>query len=256
MRLILKGTILSLTLFIFSLILAGCVDEPTIEQPHRLNSVIRVVNLSNNEDNIRVTIADQIPNPAMSSMAMGTGTDFFDIPAGKKSLKVYDQGGQLLYSKDVEIASLELTSIFVAGQYDTDELLNTFNVFELAEGETYVSHAPAAGTSVLYMIHASAAVDTFNSDKYTVGATYTVDGIQHDTTYNSDTPLEYTQTLGTQLFPTSYSFKLTTEDSVTTNVDPVQIEAGYRYYMYIYGNPNNVRVVFDKLTPPSIRSRD
>jgi hypothetical protein len=274
MRLILKYTFLSLTLFIFSSILNGCVEEPTVPQAYRLNSVIRVVNVSNNQNNIRVTIAGETPVQGLNSMPIGSSTDFFDIPAGKKRFQAADEAGNVFYTREIEITSLELMTIFFAGHYDPDPLMSTFAAYDLAEGETYISHAPQAGTSDGYFVHASAPVDTFNSRTYRVSASYILDnGTQGDTNFNADPRprLELSGLTGSQIKPGAYTFRLTPNwgSVVTFNTyvesengvpvvknAPIQMEANYRYYMFIYGNPNNVQLFVDKVVPPAIRSRD
>lgn len=259
MRLILKAAILSLTLFIFSSILSSCVEEPTIDRPPRLSSVVRVVNVSNDMNNIKVTIDGQVPVQQMNSLAIGSGTDFFDLLSGKKEFKVYDESGMLIYTKSIDIISFELMTIVFAGDYDQDEFLNTFAAFELAEGETYISHAPAAGTSNVYFVHASAPVDSFNSREYIVSAHFTPTGAsEKDTIYNADPNfLEYTQLLGAETVPGSYMYSLqSSTPNDTVALPETEIEANYRYYMFIYGNPNNVQVFANKVAPPAIRSRD
>jgi hypothetical protein len=262
MRLILKATILSLTLFTFSLILNGCVEEPTIDPAYRLSSVIRVVNVSNNQNNIKVTIAEQTPVQSLNAMAIGSSTEFFDFPAGKKVFRVYDESGQMFFSKDIEITSFELMTIVFAGHYDPDPEVSTFSSFELAEGETYISHAPAPDTSLVNFVHASAPVDTFNSRQYRVAANYIPNGstVPLDTTYNADPAdlLEFGRTVGAEIVPGSYTFSLYTEgaNGDTVSFAPVQMEPNFRYYMFLYGNPNNVQMYVDKVVPPAIRSRD
>lgn len=258
MRLILKSAILSLTLFIFSTILNSCVEEPTIDLPPKLSSLIRVVNVSNDMNNIKVTIDDQVPVQALNSIAKGAGTEFFDIFAGKKKFKVFDEGGTLIYTKDVDLISYELMTIVFAGDYDQDELLNSFSSFELSEGETYVSHTPPQGTSGIYFVHASAPVDTFTSRKYIIAATFIPTGAtSKDTIYNADPNfLEYSQELGVGAVPGSYTFALQSQQPASTTNFTAEIEANYRYYMFMYGNPNNVQVFQDKVVPPAIRSRD
>jgi hypothetical protein len=275
MRLILKYTFLSLTLFIFSFILSGCVEEPTIAPAYRLNSVIRVVNVSNNQNNIKVILNGETPVQALSSIAIGSSTDFFDYPAGKKRMQVADEGGNIFFTKEVEVTSLELITIVLAGHYDPDPLVSTFTSFELAEGETYVSHAPAQGTSNLYFVHASAAVDTFNTQKYRVLANFipadTV--VAKDTAYNPEPRplLEFSRMIGAPARPGTYTFRVTPENgsavvfnsflirengATAQGSAPLQMEANYRYYMFIYGNPNNVQLFVDKVVPPAIRPRD
>src|SRR4030065_2700897 len=126
------NTVLSLTLFIFSFILSSCVEEPYIDPPPRLSSLIRVVNISNDMNNIKVSIDDQIPVQQLNSLAIGAGTEFFDIFSGKKSFKVFDEGGTLIYTKNIDIISFELMTIVFVGDYDQDELLNSFSSFELS----------------------------------------------------------------------------------------------------------------------------
>jgi hypothetical protein len=259
MRLILKGTILSLTLFVVSLFLNSCVDEPTIDPVKRPSSLVRVVNISNNLNNIKVSIDGAFPVQSLNSLAIASGTEFFDIPAGKKTFRVFDEAGTLLYSRDVEITSFEMMTIVFAGQYDLDELLNSFGSFDLSEGETYVNHAPAADSALIYFVHGSAPVDTSNSRSYTsLQATYPANGGQRDTTYNLqkvDGSLDYGEVYGFGAGVGDYSFRLTSEAGVAA-LPVVNIEAGFRYYMFLYGNPNNVQVFVDKVVPPAIRPRD
>jgi hypothetical protein len=278
MRLILKYTFLSLTLFIFSFILKGCVDEPPVAPAYKLSSVIRVVNVSYNVDNIRVTIAGETPVPELNGLPIGSSTDFFDIPAGKKTFIVYNENNDSIYAKDIELSSLELITVFIAGELNQDEpLLSTFGAFDLAEGETYISHAPRPGYSNLYFVHASAPVDTFNSRKYRVLANINDTGVSRDTTYNA-TPrpwLEFSRSLGAETLPGEHIFRLNQEwpplipivfDNYLENTAfgtppvekdaPILIEPGFRYYMFIYGSPNQPKLFVDKVVPPAIRPRD
>jgi hypothetical protein len=257
MRLILKATILSLTLFTFSIILNGCVEEPELEGAHRLSSVIRVVNVSNNQNNIKVTLDGQV---VANQLAIASGTEFFDYPAGKKKMEVWDESGQLLYTKDVTIASLELMTLVIAGHYDLIPDNSTFSGFELSEGETYVSHAPKAGSASVYFVHGSAAVDTFDTKGYTVGASYTPTGetVLKDTSFafeTGETVLSFANVLGAEVVAGSYTFRFTPATGPVVTLAG-EIEANFRYYMFLYGNPNNVQIYVDKVVPPPIRPRD
>jgi hypothetical protein len=204
---------------------------------------------------MKVTIDDAQPSAALSSMAMGSATDYFDVKSGKRTFKVFNESGETIFDKGLEINSFERVTVVFAGFYSSVDLENTFGNFNVEEGEIYVSSKPSQDSLNIYLVHASAPVDTNDSKTYSVNAEYTPTGSQEakDTTYTSS--LTYANVYGIgNAAPGNYTF------SFIAGTDTTQFTADYsanlRYYLFLYGDPINVQFFNNEVVPPPIRSRD
>ncbi|NCS89592.1 MAG: hypothetical protein AUK34_01555 [Ignavibacteria bacterium CG2_30_36_16] len=258
MRLKLKAGILSLAFLMFSFVITSCVEEPTIDPVTKPFSVARVVNLSSNVLTMRITIDDV---PTLDGLASPSASDYFDIKSGKRRFKVYNAAGDLLFNKEIEIISYDRTTIVFTGTYSTNELENTFANFEVPEGEVYVSSQPDAGMAHLYFVHASAAFDTLSSIDYNLGLNYLPAGdtVSVDTAFVKILKFGETLSVG-NVVPGVYSNIISTAAASAVQYKDTlslgSINAGFRFYIFLYGKPNDLSYFKNEVVPPPIRSRD
>jgi hypothetical protein len=264
MRLNFKEKLLGLFLLVLGLTIQGCIEEPAIVPIKRPFSEIRVVNLSNNVDNMRILIDDAQPVSTLNSLAITGATSYFEVKSGVRNFKIFNQSGDKVFEKDITVISYDRTSIVFTGFYSPSIDFNTFANFDISEGEVYVSSAPSAGNLNVYIVNGAAAVDTFSSRSFEIRATITpTGGTPRDTTYRvsgTDTSVaivEFAKTYSIgNTTPGDYSFHFfDLEDSVTVNAPTVTLTSGMRYYMFIYGSPNAVQFVNNAVTPQPTRSK-
>ena len=256
MRLKNKRKFLFLLPIFLGCILYSCVEEPTIAPVGPVYSVLKIANMSNNVDAITVFIDGK---QVASSLAKGETTDYFDAGAGKLNFKVEDSGGNTIYTKTIDINTWERTDIIFAGEYDPDPLLSTFANFEIAEGEIYVSSKPAADSLNLYFVHASADVDTNKAKSYDISALVPGDSIVvYPSSGTNPLPLKYGGVYSAgNIEPGEYTFRFAVDGGTDTLVTgPYNLAANLRYYLYLYGNPNNLQFTLKEVIPPPVRSRD
>ncbi len=259
MRLKLKIGVLSLTLLLFSLILYSCVDEPYIDQATRPFSEIKVLNLSHNVNNMKVTIDGQTPVSSLDVMARPSSTEYFDVQAGKRIFRIYDEAGNLIFTKEIEVLSYERMQILFAGEYDPDPLITTFSEIRIFEGYVYVDHSPAPGTNTIAIIHAAAPYDTVTEREYTKltavapGPGGTIDTVAYietgdntlafgdvfmiDSAYAGNYEFTFTSSSGNVIYPTTF-----TSDKLG--------------YIYLFGRPEAVEFFSYEITTPPARQKN
>jgi hypothetical protein len=263
MRLKLKIGVLSLTLLLFSLILYSCVDEPYIDPAVQPFSEIKVLNLSHNVPNMKVLIDGQQPVASLNVMAIPSTTEYFDVKSGDRRFDIYDEAGNLIFSKELEITAFERMQIIFAGEYDPDPLLTTFSEIRIFEGVNYVDHSPAPGTSNITFIHAAAPYDTVTEREYTgitalapasatdptqVLKTYVDPAI--DGAFGFEDVLEIDSAYAGQ-----YDFTFTTESSGSVNYTTT-FSSDKRGYVYLFGRPEAVEFFSYEITTPPARQRN
>ncbi|QQS36878.1 MAG: DUF4397 domain-containing protein [Ignavibacteriales bacterium] len=265
MRLKFKEIFIGLFIAGIGLTIYGCIEEPTIEPVKRPFSEIRVVNLSNNVDNMRVVIDNAQPVSALNSLPITGRTPYFELKSGVRNFKVYNQSNDLVFEKDITVISYDRTTIIFAGYFEMPgSEANTFTNFEVSEGEVLQSSAPAAGRMNVYIVNTAAPVDTFEADEFTIKATYTITGgSPQDTTYESTTDVnENPVALGKSYSignasPGDYLFHMVSNADTSNTIDtqPLSLNAGFRYYLYIHGNPNSIQFFLDEVVPQPTRSK-
>jgi Domain of unknown function (DUF4397) len=258
------GKYLLLLPVLIGLIFYGCVEEPTIAPVKPVYSAIRVVNLSDNVNNMKVTIDGKQPVSSLTGLGITSTTDYFDIDSGKRDFKVYDGNGDLVYEKTIELIAFQRSSIVFAGFSSSSDLERTFNHFTVDDGLIYVSSAPKSGNLNIYFVNAASEVDTFKAQSYNISATYISPSadtlsIVYETKVDTGTiPLAYGSIYTVDnAAPGSYSFNFAATDTNYSSTSfQADLSAGYRYYIFIYGQPDNIQIFNNEVVPPPIRSRD
>lgn len=239
----------------------SCVDEPTIEPIKRPFSTTRVINLSTNVDPMNIIIDGRQPSNSLSSVGLASPTGYFDVESGKDTFVVKDNSGNVVFNSTVELLSYERSTIIFAGTYSTDINVNNLSAFQIDEAEVYVKLAPKTDSLSILFINAANAVDTISSQKYAITAHITLQGgtSTTDTAYLSySNPIAYGNVYSiANVAAGSYSFDfLQASDSTLALSTPAyDFSAGYRYYIFIYGNPNSLQVKMDQELPPPVRTR-
>ncbi len=254
-----KRKLLFLLPLFIGLLIYGCVEEPTIAPVKPVYSVLRVVNLSDNVDNIKVTMDDK---SLVSGLGIASASGYMDVGAGKRDFKVFNGNGDLVYQKTIEITTWERATLVFAGFYSDQTLENTFNHFMVDDGLIYVSSAPKADSLNIYFVNAAADVDTFKAQSFNISADYVTAGdtgsVDYATSTGGTIPLAYGNVYSVgPVAPGDYTFNFAASDtSYHSTSFETQLSAGYRYYIFMYGMPNNLQVWANEVTPPPIRSRD
>ncbi len=254
-----RKSLFLLPLFI-GLLIYGCVEEPTIAPVKPVYSVIRVVNISDNVDNLSVRIDDE---QLVSNLGIASASDYKDIGAGKRNFKIFNGNGDLVYQKTIEITSWERSTLVFAGFYSADELQSTFNHFMVDDGLIYASSAPKADSLNIYFVNGAADIDTLRAQSFNISATYiTTSGDtaaeNYATSAGGTIPLAYGNAYSVgSAAPGDYTFNFAASDTAYHSTSfQTQLSAGYRYYIFMYGMPNNLQIFANEVTPPPIRSRD
>jgi hypothetical protein len=256
MRLKNRRKFLFLLPIILGFILYSCVEEPTIAPVGPVYSVIKIANMSNNIDAFNVSIDGK---QVATSLARGETTDYFDSNAGKLLFTVTDGSGAKLYEKNIDINTWERTIVVFGGDWIDDPLQSTFADFEINEGEIYVSSAPAADSLNIYFIHASNDVDTSKAKSYNISADIPGDTtIAYASSGSNVLPIKFGSSYSVgNTAPGEYTFYFIDQAGTDTIVaGPYNLAANLRYYMFLYGNPNNLQLSLKEVVPPPIRSRD
>jgi hypothetical protein len=195
-------------------------------------------------------IDGKTPSSSLSSLALAQPTGYFNVESGKDTFLVKDNSGNEVFNGTADINAYERYTVVFSGTF-TNDANNNFGVFLVDEAELYVSVAPKADSVGILFIDAAGDVDTIASKNYNiVGHTPT-----HDTTY---TALTGPVSLGYQGIysvpeaePGANSFDFMPIDSSATVSTPTyNFTAGNRYYIFLYGNPNNLQIFKDEGIPP------
>ncbi len=244
--------ILLLTMVGFTI--AGCIEEPTVEPIKRPFSEIRLVNLSNNVDGMRILIDDQ----QIATLAITGSTGYFDVKSGVRVFKIYNSSNDLIFEKELTIISYDRATLVFSGFYSSDPLLNTFSNFEIVEGEVYVPSNPNAGRANIYVVNSASEVDTTESKEFYIRGTVTpVGGTPVETVFNNgaDSTVVFGETFSIgNVLPGEFAFRFIS-DGVTVNAPAYTISAGMRYYLFIYGHPNNVQFFINEVVPQPQRNK-
>ncbi len=256
MRLKLKFFILSIALFSSIAIFNGCLEEPTQVPITRPYSVFRVGNFGTNTAtlNIEIKAQDGSVLKTYSNLAAGTFTNYEDIAAGKRSFKVTDGSGNVVFNSNIDITSYGRSSFIFCGTYSAVDTLNTYSFFEVDEGLVYVKSSPDSGSHI-YLVHASNDQGTQAARKLDISVKYP-DAVDSAVT-TATAPLKFAEvkSLGNKQAG-AYIFRLEAQSPATDSIAyATSLEAGFRYYMIINGAPNNMVVTENKVTPQPVRER-
>lgn len=254
MRKKIKEKIIILLVTIIGFSIYGCLDEPAIDPIKRPFSEIRLVNLSNNVDGMRIFIDDK----QIATLGISGATGYFDVNSGVRRFKIYNSSNDLIFEKELTIISYDRATLVFAGFYSQDILLSTFSNFEIVEGEVYVSSTPDNGRANIYVVNSASEVDTTESKEFYVRGTVTpVGGTPVETVFNNgaDSTVVFGETFPIgNVAPGQYEFRFI-DGPVTVNAPAYTISAGMRYYLFIYGHPNNVQFFMNEVVPQPQRNK-
>ena len=254
-----------------SFILGSCVDEPNIAPVKRPFSVIRVANFSSNVAALTVTIDGASPVAGLSNLAVSSFTGYFDINSGTRKFLVKNSAtGDTVFNKEVVIASYEALTIAFAGYYSTVKNDNNFGTIVYDEGSVTVSGAPNPGNSYIYIINTATGIPTVAAKKFSI---LTKRKLADETSY---TNISYISSLDfnkssqvadgrnpLNVIPNlpvgNYLFDIKTDAGVPVLVFPkdstFNSAAGKKYFLFIYGRPDSIKVHSDVQDPQPVRSK-
>jgi len=255
-------------ILLFSFILSSCIEEPFIDPVKRPYSVIRVSNFSSNVAAINVTIDGTSPAAGLANLGISSFTGYFDINSGTRKFLVKNVAtGDTVFNKNIEIASYEIATIAFAGFFSTDKLINSFGNVMFEEGQVYQNTAPKTGTLNVFIINAAASIDTLDAKKLTILTKYKHSDSTNYVNIENKTGLEFNKIhsitnktpTGPNLFPGNYLLDIKDEKGLTVMEFPsdssFNASAGMRYYMFIYGPPNNIKAFLDEQIPQPVRPK-
>lgn len=256
MRLKLKFFLLSIALLSSISFFNGCLEEPTQVPITRPYSVFRVGNFGNNTATLTFEIRAQDGSllKTYSNLAAGSFTNYEDIAAGKRSFKVTDGSGNVVFNSSIDITSYGRSSFIFCGFYSTVDTLNTFTFFEVDEGLIYVKSSPDSGSNI-YLVHASNDEGAQAARKLDISIKYP-DAVDSAVT-TPTTPLKFSEvkSLGNKAAG-SYIMRFEAQAPATDSISiSTNLDAGFRYYMVINGPPNAMTVTENKVTPLPVRER-
>jgi hypothetical protein len=244
-------------------ILNSCLEEPTIPPVQRPYSVVRVGNFSMNLQSFSVFIDDAQPVGTLSSLAKGAITDYFDVSSGKRTFKIVDANSNTVFEKQIDIASFERVTVIFAGYYSTDELQNTFGNFEFSGGEVYIDYSPAQDSISLFFVHASPDSPTDTTKKLSITARYKPIGSSEfiDTSLTLSTGLlEYSEidsdSLGNYFAPGDIVLEAISEEGDILASDSSTYNPNMLYYIFLYDEPDNIKILRNEIAPPPVRSKN
>jgi hypothetical protein len=169
------------SIIFLSICLSGCVNEPTIDQPQRPNSLVRFINASPSNQSAALTVYDRdgLTSVVSATIAYGSSSDYYTIPSGKRRIKLT---GGLNIDTLMDITSDYRFSAIFSEYYDTTGTKKQMSILFAPEGLTYLNESGrlTAGTARIKYIEAFSSdpsvskFDYVNNKTYTSKITYTV----------------------------------------------------------------------------------
>jgi len=265
-----KFGLFSLILLTVMLFLSGCLEEPTIPPARDPYSVLRVVNLSNSAS--QIFIDNGQPVGSLNSVTVPFTTNYFDINAGKRTFIVKDAGQNTIFDAGIDVISYNREVIVFAGTYSNVLENNTFSSMKVSEGEIYVEAMPEAGKTHIVIANAFpgyyTSQDTINPISFALFGTYWSGAEGIDTgavapgfrdsaivDYDDDL-LKFGITYNIiNTDPGSYKFDFMNATGETLSIaDFSYYEAGKKYYLFVYGNPDVLSIYRNEYDNLPIRS--
>jgi hypothetical protein len=250
----------------------GCVEEPTNEPYNRPYSAVRLANMAANLETVRLFLVPLVPDvpelpdePATTKgpfdLAPGAISDYFETPSGGYRLVVLAPNDDTLSKREVTIASFENMTVTLAGYYSTNTEENTFGAIIFPEGEIYNRLPPGIDSVSFFFIHGAPASPTADPAKIGVSVRYRPDGTEAflDTNLTSIfTGGEFTagEIEEVNNFPKGdYKFSFLNGSQVIAS-DSGYYDGNMRYYMFIYGTPENMKLIKNSTPPLPVRAKN
>jgi hypothetical protein len=233
----------------------ACVDEPFIEPAVTPFSVLRIGNLTENLDEIQVSIDGEYPVSGLQNLAMDDFTEYFDLVAGKRHFVITNPTtGDTLFEKFLDVISYEEQTMWYAGYYHSSIDTSTANFFIHSDAFTYLSKDPSPGDFHLYFLHSAADTPTDSTRAYDVVATYTVDGDEMTETIVDE--MLFGDIVGNALAGDEYKLELVRViDDVILSTYTGSFSEGMWSWMYVVGEPSTPRFVREDKHPLPARPK-
>lgn len=237
----------------------ACVEEPFIEPIAIPFTVLRVGNLTENLDELSISIDGEYPVPGLQNLAKDTFTDYFDLVAGRRYFVIINAStGDTLFEKTLDVISYEEQTMWYAGYYHPSIDTSTANFFINSDAFTYLSKDPPPGDLKVNFLHAAPDTPTDSTRAYDVVATWLfIDGT--DTTEVSETIVDamaFGDIAGSMLPGNQYKFELVRAlDGEILNTYEGQFSNGIWSWMYVVGEPSTPRFVREDKNPLPARPK-
>jgi len=238
----------------------ACVDEPIIEPVVTPFTVLRVGNLTENLNEIRLSIDGEFPVPGLQNLAKDTFTEYFDLVAGRRYFVIMDAAtGDTLFQKWLDVLSYEEQTMWYAGYVHSSIDTSTANFFINSDAFTYLSKDPPPGDLKLYFLHAAGDTPTDSTRAYNVVA-YVIDG--SDTTQVGDDPIVegmlFGDIVGNVMAENEYKFEIIRVIDGIDNVLDTYVGSfsdGLWSWMYVVGEPSTPTIVREDKQPLPARPK-
>jgi hypothetical protein len=250
----------------------GCVVEPTIEPYNRPYSAVRLTNMSANLETVSLYLIPLVadvpelpdqPSVIQGPFNLGPGelSDYFETQSGAYRLAVVAANGDTLARFNVSVTSFEYLTIGIAGYHSTNSELNTLTILFFPEGEIYKKLPPGPDSISLFFLHSALASPTADAAKLTVrarirpeGSTIVIDSNLTRMFSGAEWTAGEVEEIN-NLPKGDYSLTFLNGSQVIAS-DSAYYEGNFRYYMFIYGPPENMKLVKNVLPALPVRPKN
>ncbi len=227
--------------FVFSFLLASCVEEPFIAPVKTPYSIIRVGNFTN-QSSFKLSIDDKF----IESLGQNGITNYFRVTSGNRHFVITNDNGDTLYSRPISIISYEQETILFSGYFDQNVNNIKFKLYR--DSKVYIpDNTPPLDTSFVRFVNllTLSPNDSLDEDiKFYLSA---------KDTNNVYVPFDSTSTLkqfDKELHIVAKGSYLLSAVSLTdTNEVIVDIGSKKNYYIISNGGPANFDFTVDSQDP-------
>jgi hypothetical protein len=216
--------------------------------------------LTENLDEIAVSIDGEFAVPALQNLQTDTFTEYFDLVAGRRYFVIMNPAtGDTLFEKWLEAQSYEEQTMWYSGYYHPNIDTTTANFFIHSDAFTYLSKDPPQGELNLYFLHSAPDTPTDSTRAYDVLATYNViDG--SDTTEFIRVPIVegmlFGEIVGNAMVGNEYKFEIRRVlDQEILDTYEGSFSDGLWSWMYIVGEPSTPSIVREDKEPLPARPK-
>jgi hypothetical protein len=260
-----KKTTTKIVLLVVSILAVSsffaCLEEPFIEPSKIPFTVLRIGNLTENVNELAISIDGEFPVPALQNLQKDTFTEYFELVAGRRYFVIMDPAtGDTLFEKFIETLSYEEQTMWYAGYWSPSIDTSTANFFIHSDAITYLSKDPPQDDLNLIFLHSSPDTPTDSTRAFDITA-YSIDGT--DTTEVEDNPVVsgilFGEVAGYVLAEGEYKFDVTRElndgTEVIVSTYTGSFSQGMWSWMYLVGEASSLRIVREDKEPLPARPK-
>ena len=253
MRRMLNKSIYITILILLGFIFYSCVEEPVMEPSKIPYTSVRVGNFTNLS-----SLTMTIDGKNNSNIAQNSLTNYFDVTSGERKFVILGPTGDTVYNKNITMNSYAELNVCFLGSYDSSK--NLVEPFTTSDGMVYLLEKPGADSVWFHLINLIKALSTQDGAASTA-LTYTLSIV--DTINNVDTTVTITHSTSTKTDRASRrgfaykagDYQVSALLNATSKADTVNgtATAGMKYYIFVTGDLQNVKIVVDEQFPRPLR---